>query len=681
MADRVRATEQERLERLRGLLSGQRTQDRAARALTLGQGGSGNMLLGALLHGADRLRQGQTPTDLEQILLNAVGAQLSGAETQQWGRVYRELVDAQGRVALLPERITSRPVTQGYSMADLRQDLPRLQADALACPTVQIVSPAVAASGQPEDPAFIEAMAETGFAVTAFADVTEPLTATGAADAGIGQSGEAPAGGESEDGSRAATTFRMKLEMESFYVNRAVGDQGGGRDEIYWTAATSRGNATGATFVSEEFGAVKKGDRRHFTAGEGIFFDGTSDGYIGTTICCWEADQSNDEWWNALKKALNEAVDRIDEALMIGDYLTGFSVPTWVAISWEIGKLFVSIIDYFRNYDDLSSCRTIGMSRQDLAVLSHRGHTNWHFNGDGYHELRVKYTGEKVPFPAGTLEYVTYTGDTASAPVPLPFKSMNFPALASFKGKLHALFLDASTQGVMWTVLDGQTWSTPVRVHRWRSYFTPAMAVYRGKLYCVLVAADNESGMVWSVNEDGTSWAQTTKSRNTYLNKAPALAAWRDQLWMVHVGEDGMLWENYYDGTDPEWSRSSQHHPWRTDSPVGFTAQGSTLWQATRGKGDDRQDRVDVTYAEFSGGWKDFSSPPGWRVSCGPTLATHNNRLWIFLRNTNGTLVSSTHSGGAWSTTQPVGTGTEIKPMDEVAAATHSNKLYVMYHR
>lgn len=226
MADRVGATEQERLERLRGLLSGQRTQDRAARALTLGQGGSGNMLLGALLHGADRLRQGQTPTDLEQILLNAVGAQLSGAETRQWGGVYRELVDAQGRVALLPERITSRPVTQGYSMADLRQDLPRLQADALACPTVQIVSPAVAASGQPEDPAFIEAMAETGFAVTAFADVTQAVAAAGTADAGIGQSGEAPAGGESEDGSRAATTFRMKLEMESFYVNRAVGDQG-----------------------------------------------------------------------------------------------------------------------------------------------------------------------------------------------------------------------------------------------------------------------------------------------------------------------------------------------------------------------------------------------------------------------------------------------------------------------
>ncbi|MGA4960350.1 hypothetical protein [Streptomyces lavendulocolor] len=258
MSEQVESTEQDRLERLRGLLSGKRAQERAGRALALGQGAYSNVLLGALLHGADRSRQGKALTDLEQILLEAAGAQLSAEETRAWGRVYREEVTAQGgRLAVLPERITGLPVNQGYALADLKRDFAGLQAEALAAANVQIVSPAAVAEGQPEDPAFIRAMAETGFAVTAFGDLTESLAASAPGVADTGQGEEAPADrGESPDASSAASPFRLKLEMDNFYVHREVGDQGGGRDEIYWTAATGVGDSgRGHAFSKRNGGA------------------------------------------------------------------------------------------------------------------------------------------------------------------------------------------------------------------------------------------------------------------------------------------------------------------------------------------------------------------------------------------------------------------------------------------
>ncbi|RPF30199.1 hypothetical protein EDD96_6791 [Streptomyces sp. Ag109_G2-6] len=403
MSDQVESTEQDRLERLRGLLSGKRAEERAGRALTLGQGAYSNVLLGALLHGADRLRQGKAPTDLERILLEVAGEQLSASETREWGRVYREEVTAQGgKVAVLPERITRLPVDQGYALADLKRDFAGLQAEALAAANVQIMSPAAVAAGEPEDPAFVEAMAQTGFAVTAFGDLTEPLAAGATEATDTGQVEEAPAdSGESPEGSSAAAPFRVRLEMDSFYVNRAVGDQGGGKDEIYWTAATGVGDSgRGQTFLSEEFGAVKKGQTRSFNSARKVFFEGSSSGFVGTTICCWEADQSNAKWFDELQRALLRAIDEIDKYVMALDFM-GF-MPTWASVAWELGKYFTTFMHVWRNYDDLSCVRTIGLDRQDLAVLAHRGQTAWHFNGDGHHELRVKSTGDKVPFPTGT---------------------------------------------------------------------------------------------------------------------------------------------------------------------------------------------------------------------------------------------------------------------------------------
>ncbi len=78
--------------------------------------------------------------------------------------------------------------------------------------------------------------------------------------------------------------------MESFYVARAVGDQGGGRDEIYFTSAASVGGDNGGqTFVSEEFGAVKQGQTHTFSASKKVFLDKQSSGdFMVASLQVWE---------------------------------------------------------------------------------------------------------------------------------------------------------------------------------------------------------------------------------------------------------------------------------------------------------------------------------------------------------------------------------------------------------
>ncbi|WP_420716955.1 hypothetical protein [Streptomyces sp. H27-H5] len=52
-------------------------------------------------------------------------------------------------------------------------------------------------------------------------------------------------------------------------------------------------------------------------------------------------------------------------------------------------------------------------------MLSHRGYTELHFNGDGHHALKVESTGPAVPFPQHTLEYTVRSGDSWGAPITL----------------------------------------------------------------------------------------------------------------------------------------------------------------------------------------------------------------------------------------------------------------------
>ncbi|MGY5135295.1 hypothetical protein ACWGJW_23340 [Streptomyces nigrescens] len=240
MTGRAETTPEERLARLKGLLTGTRG-TRAAQALR--SSGAGNVLIGALLHAADRLRAGHQATDLEQKLLAVLRTKVPDAEIREWGRVYREAVNQLGEnVAVVPRALSTRPVASGYSFSDLRSGWGPVVAETMARKNARVVSREILAAGAPvEDADFIAALLDNGgLGAVGFDRPRGTLNGGSAASEQMAGEAEGPAedAQTESDGRAVYREFRAKLELENFYVHREVGDQGGGRDEIYWLASS-----------------------------------------------------------------------------------------------------------------------------------------------------------------------------------------------------------------------------------------------------------------------------------------------------------------------------------------------------------------------------------------------------------------------------------------------------------
>ncbi|MFD6619881.1 hypothetical protein ACFWFB_32080, partial [Streptomyces albidoflavus] len=204
-------TPEERLDLLRGLLSGTRSDSRAARNMARME--NGNVMFAAMLHAADRLRAGEPATDLEEQLLQVLRVGLSEGEIKDWGRVYREALTARGgNLTGVSGAVTGLPVTEGYTVADWARDAAALGDAYLAQSNTSLIDREAWAAGEAFDsPEFIEGMREWGFGVTVPASV--PVDAEQQAVEEVVQPGE-----------RAAQPFGFKLEFENFHVHRVVGD-------------------------------------------------------------------------------------------------------------------------------------------------------------------------------------------------------------------------------------------------------------------------------------------------------------------------------------------------------------------------------------------------------------------------------------------------------------------------
>ncbi|MFD9572600.1 hypothetical protein ACFWBI_22475 [Streptomyces sp. NPDC059982] len=663
---RVESTEQDRLERLRGLLSGSRAKEGVGRAL--GQSTFGNVLVGAMLHGADRVRQGHEPTDLEKLVLDAVGTVLTEDELKAWGGVYREALDAGGALAVVPQTFANRTVEEGYGIEDLRADLPQMIADAMAAPNVQIIDPR-SADRDEDDPAFLAAMRESKFAVTAFGIPGETFGFDDDA-----RDGTAQAPGDDGDGGAdggVAQSYGVRLEAESFYVERAVGDQGGTKDEIFWTA--SAGTASGGrTFTSETFGAVEKGQTRHFSTGNKVLFEGSTSGdYLGTYITVWEKDQDNDAWWAALTKALNDAMKQLNQTLQFDDFFTQV-LPVWVSIANAAAGLLLIVIDAFRNHSDISCQRAIGMGRYELAMLSRSGATTWRFNGDGSHNLRVKYTGPHVPFAEGTLEYAVHGATGWGTPQPLPFRTITTPALSAYTDRLYAAYLRPHDQAVMWTSMDANgNWTVPAQIGGDQSWFAPALTWAHGKL---IYAVTGKNGAIFTRTfTPSQGWSAPSQLPGN-AKQAPALATYADRAWLTHVGAHNTLHHSLFNGST--WSGwGPDHLHWEVPSHVAMAPQGDRLWRVATMA--DQQIHTSINGGVNGGNWVSQGTLGTSRATHAPALANNAGTLHIFLRGQNGALWASHYDGGFKGIHQVPG----ARPVEAPAAASFNSKLHVMYRR
>ncbi|GAA1243333.1 hypothetical protein GCM10009665_37740 [Kitasatospora nipponensis] len=360
-------TPEDRLQKLRATLSGGRAETPAGRRLRLNR--PGNVLVGALLHGADRMEKGLELTDLEQRLIDLVGDFVPVEELGEFGRVYREAA-ARGPITILPERITSLPLETGYSLADLKADLPAITAQVMAQPNVRVVDVSALREGEPlDDEEFVAALAEYGRGATFLK------------------------GSASGDGVAAADDIQGQVRMHAFTCERRSNELG--KDEIYWGIASGSDRQAKTSYNTREYGSTVAGTRHVFDANTFVF-NGTLNQHITCEIQCWEADASPGGFYTELRKALArwaEAALDLSVTLTKSDSDTAAGWAAWFAIGAGLLNL---ILGWLINDDDLVCERSFAFNRAALRDLAGRpqGDT-WLFDGgsQGRHRLELRWTG------------------------------------------------------------------------------------------------------------------------------------------------------------------------------------------------------------------------------------------------------------------------------------------------
>ncbi|WP_327359995.1 hypothetical protein [Streptomyces sp. NBC_01296] len=663
-----------RLERLRQILTGERP---SPLVRTQGREGTkANLLLAVMLRAAARTDRGHQLGDLENRLVQAALTAMPQTDLIALGRLYLFLVTYSTGLPF-PVSVTGRPLEQTYDWAQYQQDWQAMARETMAQPNNAVVSREGFALGEEVDgPAFIEALRERGGGTSAMpgAVVVSPDTLAAVPDGDSVAPGveDASAAEASAAGTHAYQPVRVRLEMESFHVLRAHGDQGGGRDETYWCASSGSDKAAGPAYQSEEFGGVQTGHTRTFGSNR-VVFDGQVSAHLILQIFCFEADQSSSQWYDALHAHLRWLSQHIFSTpwFQIGANLPGGGIAGILA---DITSIGVILMDFLRNDDDLSCARAIYLDRYDLALLSDRGSIDLHFNGEGHHRLKLKYASpEKVPFPASTLKYlVREQGDRWTTPIPLPWQSITPPAIAFYQNRLHVLF-NRADRALMWTTHANGVWSTPRQINQEYSDIAPALAVFQNKLWCAHTGTDDTVGYF---TYDGTSWSTRTRILAFASRIAPALAVHDNRLWLTHISMDGIPCTNCHDGS--RWTGSQGDNSWTLDSPVSLASNSGKLWRVARGT-DNGFHASNATTSGNNVTWNRIAGISHPNYPHGPALLSHSGGLEVFL-NLQGELYQMHYlpnqnmwHGGKYPGDQ------RIRPMDEVSTAEQGGRLYVMY--
>ncbi|MFF0630713.1 hypothetical protein [Streptomyces sp. NPDC004296] len=650
MTDRVLASEEEeRLQRLGSMLRGIGPASESKFLRGMRQGSEGGVLVGAMLHTAARYDQGKPLTDLEKSLLQMMQGFLSDLEIAASGREYRQAVGELGRLDVISAEITSRSPSVGLTWADIRALLPEIGQEALGMANVSVVSPVALAAGQPLDSASFQAgLHEFGFGTTVFQ--SPPPDAPPSAD---------------------VPSFQASLQFEKFFVRRVVGDAGWSRDEIYWTVAATSDKFKAPVYTSEEFGAVKKDQTRVFDAANKVVFNGRAGTHVVLGVTVWEADQSHSEWYDALHQSLTQWLETAKWQLEFAFLF----VPEWAGMAFELGKLMVWLMQYLRNYDDNSCTRTIVLDRYTLVSLYERQTDVWEFDGDGHHALTVKYTGQRPVFPSGALEYRVLGADQASwtASVSLGWQSVTSPALASYAGKLHAMYTRPGDNAVMWSVLEDGAWREPQRIGNWASYHQPSLLVHNNTLYAAVVSLNGDPSI--SSYQDGGSWL--------WSGAVPVKASAGPALTRIKSGGMGFYYRSPHGAIG--WSSSADGSSWSPSqdvwiginhgSPISGTFYADNAWIAFHNAGhpgDPQNEPIVLRGGQF------VLLPIGWRTPYAPAITVHGDRLWLVAPGSEGKLHCLHTSGGLWTPLQPVSVG--AMP-GEFALASHNGALHVMYRR
>ncbi|MER7468876.1 hypothetical protein [Streptomyces sp. NPDC097981] len=652
-ATEVRDARVLRLEGLRASLSGGEGQ--GVRGRRLRRNGAVNLLTGVWLHAAARAEQGLELTELERGILEPL-QEVLGEEVLDIGRVYREQRAAVGVTAVVPQVVASRSLSDGFGLEEYKAALTELLPQITALPNVAVLDRAKLASEEVIDtPEFTAAMADYGFGVTGF-------------------TGE----GDDDLGVQSAPSFRARLEWAGFGCDEPVGDQGGGRDEIYWTSAA---NAQGYQLTTRtgEVGEVVGGRGYAIpgdvkTGSKAILDTMINGGCASVLITLFEGDQSNSEWYTALGKALNDATSALQASADFSNFVPGLDLYGHM----HTGLGFIAALwEYMRNKDDLVLSRAFALSPADFkAIYEAPDGARWRFNassnGMGNFLLISFYTGDQPLLGDSRLFTTTTNTDGAnwSQDTPLPSGTTSHaPALAAYDNKLFCMVRSPdSTQQLSWNHFNGSSWSSFSPFGQAKSPSTPALAVHNGHLYSTHHSAD---GDLWWNRFNGTDWSGFTQFPSGRTLTAPALAEYNGTLHCMvrDVDSPALSWTTFNGST---WKRFTAMRG-KSPSAPALAAFNGKLFAVHRGSDDA------LYWTTFNGtAWSDYQKFPSGKTTAAPTLAVHNGNLYCMVRSAGDstTLWWSIASGSTWTTfTRAGGASSTTAP----AAASFNNTLHCVH--
>ncbi|MFI5831368.1 hypothetical protein ACIA6C_29620 [Streptomyces sp. NPDC051578] len=229
------------------------------------------------------------------------------------------------------------------------------------------------------------------------------------------------------------------------------------------------------------------------------------------------------------------------------------------------------------------------------------------------------------------------------------------PALAEYKGNLYCVHRGTNAHdddhNLWWTVFDpDKGWSPDAKFPNHMSDAGPALATFGGKLHCV--HRGTNTGHLFHTFFDGTRWSQDTKLPAHMSSTGPALAVFGGKLHLVHRGvdDDASLFHATYDGT--RWSPDIKLPAHATGANPALAEFQGKLHLVHRGMGND----LSLFHATYNGtGWSRDTKLPGHESVQGPALAVFDNKLYCIHRGygtADQNLWWSTYSGSSWSTDQ-----------------------------
>ncbi len=223
------------------------------------------------------------------------------------------------------------------------------------------------------------------------------------------------------------------------------------------------------------------------------------------------------------------------------------------------------------------------------------------------------------------------------------------PALAEFRGKLYCVHRGDQDDKLWWTVYDparNNGWSADTAFPGHLSGDGPALAVYNDHLYCVHRGGGSDKRLWWT-RFNGTSWSADTQM-NGGTSRGPALATFNGFLYCAYKdGGNTQLWWTRFNGSS--WTADRLFGGHNTESNPALAVFSGLLYCVHRGGGNDQN----LWWTRFNGtSWSADTRLPGHMSAEGPAIAVFNGLLYCVHRGggNDRNLWWTRYNGSNWST-------------------------------